>query len=265
MLSSKKHSGFYSPPGSHSTVDRVAKTAQQPFMTVIWKKQNKCSVTEIPPPLWLKFRTGEWRSHTTTTIIQSAWLLLVDHFFKWTTDTTEPSVDHCIQNHRTPQARGPTRVMEYNSWLHTTPPKNQTICLSALPRDNWEEYDNCLKNHKWQRQCGCAAPLFPNQSWKTWDEPNRESFALRLSCGTPWQLPVSFQVCFMQDLSIFIPTSASKPWQRVPYACSEDSTWHSHRRKSSLRIQTVPTPVTALSVSQGLDLKARWLVCTEKE
>lgn len=82
MLSSKKHSGFYSPPGSHSTVDRVAKTAQQPFMTVIWKKQNKCSVTEIPPPLWLKFRTGEWRSHTTTTIIQSAWLLLVDHFFQ---------------------------------------------------------------------------------------------------------------------------------------------------------------------------------------
>lgn len=79
-----------------------------------------------------------------------------------------------------------------------------------------------------------------NTNWRLWVELN----------------PLKALLSFFNSRILFA-VLPSKPWQRVPYACSEDSTWHSHRRKSSLRIQTVPTPVTALSVSQGLDLKAR--------
>jgi len=33
-----------------------------------------------------------------------------------------------------PRWKGPTRIIESNSLLHTGPPKNQTMCLKVLPK-----------------------------------------------------------------------------------------------------------------------------------
>lgn len=109
---------------------------------------------------------------------------------------------------------------------------------------------------------------FQLKSSKAWDESIKESFALRLSCESSWQLLVYFKAYSMQGLSVcsyLLPQrhgqgscmcALGTPAGIASIGKNTNILIHTND-KPSLLVQMVSTTCIALSISQDLDSKAK--------
>lgn len=113
---------------------------------------------------------------------------------------------------------------------------------------------------------------FQLKSWKAWDEFNKESFALRLSCGTSLAasglLFHAGSLCICSYLSpqrlgqgsltcaLGTPAGIASIGKNINILIRTND-------KPNCLVQMVSAPFIALSISQDLDLKAKWPACRE--
>ena len=146
-----------------------------------------------------------------------------------------------------------------NCWIHADP--------SAWRRD--------FKTLSGSEDMAAQQLHFQLKSWKAGDEFSKESFALRLSCGTslaaPGLFPGLFHAGSLCVCSHLLPQCLGQrsltcalgtPAGMAGIGKNRNILIHTND-KPSLLVQMVSTPFIALSISQDSDLKAKWPACTE--
>lgn len=159
-------------------------------------------------------------------------------------------------------------VLLYKKLLNT--------CRSFCLEKRWLKriWQVSLRSREAGRMWLHSSCFFQLKGWKAWNEHSEESFVLRLSCGTSLAAPGLFPGLFLTGSLHLLPPLALVPWPRIPYVCPGDSSWHSQHRKEQkysniYQWQAQPPGTDGIrsfhctSISQDLDLKAKWPVCIE--
>lgn len=160
-------------------------------------------------------------------------------------------------------------VLLYKKLLNT--------CRSFCLEKRWLKriWQVSLRSREAGRMWLHSSCYFQLKSWKAWNEHSKESFALRLSCGTSLAAPGLFPglfltgslcICFHLSPQCLgqgsLMCALGTPAGIASIGKNRNILIYTND-KPSLLLQMVSTPFIALSISQDLDLKAKWPGCIE--